>query len=225
MIVRFCAVLAVVLLSVVSSPLHAAIILQIENTGLQANTPNQLVRILGTYDGTLPAVDGILLNVLIGLGGPDASLGPLPGNVDGPNITSINLKPAAGALSAFTSSQVLNLQTDQLIQVELLRADANAPISAPFTNQLVAELLVDTTGVAAGAYQVDLANGSLGISSNFLGGVGGAIATTLNSGTLNVAAVPEPGSLLLLSIVGIAVVAHRWRAIRRAVFEYGSRQL
>lgn len=207
MILRFTAVLSVVLLSLMSAPLHAAIVLQVENTTLQQDTPNQRVRILGTYDGTLPAVDGIFLNVLIGLGGPDPQLGPLPGNVDGPNITSINLKPAAGALSTFTSDQVVNLHRDQLIQAELLRADSNAPISTPFTNQIVAEFFVDTTGVAVGEYQVDLENADLGISSNFLGGEAGTIATMLNSGTLNVAAVPEPGSLLLLSIAGTAVAA------------------
>lgn len=215
MIVRFSALTAVMLLTLASSPLHADLILRVEDTNLQANTPNQLVRIIGTYDGTLPAIDGILLNVLIGLGGPDPMLGPLPGNVDGPNITSINLKPVAGALSAFTSSQLINLQLDQLIQVELLRADADARIMAPFTNQLVAELFVDTTGVEAGAYQVALDNGDLGIFSNFLGGAAGTLATTLNSGTLYVA-VPEPGNLLMLSILGTAFVARfRSRKMQR----------
>ncbi len=199
----------------VTSSSRADIILRVEDTNLIANTPNQVVRILGTYDGTPPPLDGVSLSVLIGLGGPDPMLGPLPGlpgNIDGPNITSINLKPIGGELSSFSSAQIIGSPRDQLIQASLLRADADSPRSAAFTGQLVGLLTVDTTGITSGQYRVDLQNATLGITSSYLGGAGGTVATSLSFGTVNV--VPEPTSLAMIVAVGGLGMFRRRRVLR-----------
>jgi hypothetical protein len=209
MFVRAAALIGLMAIFALPSSLNASLALQIENKQLLQNTPNQVVRILGTYDGSLPALNGVEFSIFIGRGGPDllAPLPGLPGNVDGPNITSINLKPTGGVFSGFTVGQTVATSLSQFIQADIITD--STPLSTAFTDQLVALLIVDTTGVPLGAYEADLENTTLGARSTFLGGLDGARLTTLLSGTLTVIAVPEPGTILMLSLAGILTILYR----------------
>lgn len=205
-------VLTVIAITAVNGSLTRAAIIRVEDTTLQANTAGQIVRILGSYEGppALAALDGVNFSVLLGRGGPDLGL---PGNITGPAITGINLKPVGGVLSGFTSAQnEIDLGgLTQIVQADLLRADADVPITGAFTDQLLAELIVDTTGFASGTFQVALQDSDLGVTSTFLGGVGGSLPTTLQSGSLTISAVPEPGTVGLLACTSCILVGARVR--------------
>ncbi len=87
-------------------------------------------------------------------------------------------------------------------------------------DRLIVSLDFDATGVSPGEYRISLLNegNTMFLDDSFLDELPIASASFSNFGIVTVTAVPEPGSILLASLGGLALIGYRKRrtSLRRA---------
>lgn len=195
---------AATVFAMTNSSVHAAFVFTGNHT-LVANQANQVINIFAT-SATGEVAPGFNLNFVIDDGGSIA------GGVDNnsPKITSINLKPVGGLFASIPDVQSNVLSTQKLYQVTIAPTNvANRPVIT--ANSLLAQVTLDTTGLTSGTWVLDLDGlPSRGLpSSDFAG-----LATTVINGSVSITAVPEPSSLLALSLVGSVAALARFHCRR-----------
>ncbi len=210
-LIRF--LLATTISTMTNLSLQAGMVLT-GNHNLVANQANQVINIFANPSVAGEIAPGFNLNFVVDDGGS------IVGGVDNnsPKITSINLKPAGGLFTGIPDSQSIVLQTQKLYQVTIAPTNvANRPVIT--ANTLLAQITLDTTGLTLGNWVLDLDGlPTKGLpSSDFAG-----LATTVTNGTVGITAVPEPGSLLVLGIVGGIAALSSFR--RRRTFNRASRR-
>lgn len=196
---------AAALMALASSSSQAGFILAGNHT-LVANQANQVINILASPTVLGEMAPGLNLNFVVDDGGS------IVGGVDNnaPKITSINLKPIGGLFASIPDLQSNVLATQKLYQVTIAPTNvANRPVIT--TNVLLAQVTLDTTGLATGSWILDLDGlPTRGLPSSDFAGV----ATTVNNGTVSINAVPEPNSLTAMGLVGIIAAVSRFRRRR-----------
>ncbi|MCA9217171.1 MAG: PEP-CTERM sorting domain-containing protein [Planctomycetales bacterium] len=103
----------------------------------------------------------------------------------------------------------------EFVTVSVTLDDLNQSVDA---SGVIARLVVDTTGLFSGTYDLLLKNDSspFVFASNVVLEGGVELEPTLTNGTITINAVPEPSPLLLLSVAGclggVCVFIRRWRS-------------
>jgi hypothetical protein len=189
---------------------QAAIIVTAGNHVLQPNTPGQAINILIT------ATEGEAVHSMDFAAGINGGGGPAP------IITDIDVN-GAGSLfdTSVNTSMVFTFGPgfdppglEVLERVEFDSDDLNVPIG---TNQLLAQLIIDTTDFAAGQWALDLLHTGFDQLSLFAieEGLSVALPVTLVSGTITI--VPEPASWALCCLsLGVLVATNAARRRRSA---------
>ena len=171
---------------------------------LAPNQNNQVINILASPSFAGEVAPGLNFNFVVDDGG--SVIGGIDNN--SPKIVSINLKPTGGLFASIPDVQANVFVSQKLYQVTIAPTNvANRPVIT--TNVLLAQVTLDTTGLASGNWVLDLDGiPSRGFpSSDFAG-----IATTVVNGSI---AVPEPSSLSTLSLVGSIAAIFRFRRRRK----------
>ena len=189
---------------------YADIVIDVGNHTLLPNTAGQQIDILISSDPGDPLTSGLNLNVQIG-DGNGAELEPVFNGTEGSDIGAwvVTGTIFEGELP-FGFAPIASFPS--LIQAGIITG-SGADVVA---NGILASLLIDTTGFnVAGSFNLSLANNSSGLpDTEILGPTGeaGAIpAVTINNGSINIAAVPEPAavSLIVLGLLGVVVRRRR----------------
>ena len=206
------AVAALLLIAGSSTSLEAQVI-RAESVTLAPNTSGQFFPIFADFSGGGDPIDGVLLDVFIAKGG---NLGDPEGRT-GPRVEAIDLQPTDaaygfgnGVLNGFSTGHNVAQLESQFVEADILRGANDAAIADAFENQLLAVLTIDTTNISSGTFAVDLENQNFGVASTFNGGQGGAIPTTLVSGSIAIT-VPEPSALGMLFLTTAGTIAFRRR--------------
>jgi hypothetical protein len=179
---------------------------------LAPNTPGQAISVLIT------ATDGELVHDMDFTAGVNGGVAPAPiiadMDINGPGSlfdASVNPSTVFHFGAGFDPPGLEVLQS-----VEFSDDNLNVPIG---TDQLLAQLIIDTTGFAAGQWALDLVHSGFGQLNLFVveRGIEIPLPVTLVSGTISI--VPEPASwtlscLSLCALVGLNVVGRR-RIARR----------
>lgn len=182
------------LLSFASGSVEAGFIFAGNHT-LLPNQANQVINILASPSAAGEIAPGLNLNFAVGDGGSVVN----GTDNNAPRISSINLKPAGGLFANIPDIQTNVFSSQKLFQVTIAPTNvASRPVIT--ANVLLAQVILDTTGLASGTFLLDL-DGLPGPPplppSDFAGA-----ATTISNGSVVISAVPEPGSLLCLCLVG-----------------------
>ncbi|MCA9167758.1 MAG: PEP-CTERM sorting domain-containing protein [Planctomycetales bacterium] len=199
-------------LLVSSMPAHAEIVVTFDTS-----VPDPLIAgasgILDVYVAT-DAGSQLLdaYQVAVELTPSGASPGPVGGLVFAP--TQADAELTIGGVNGyvfFSNSLDLNQATNVGILLNsgsgFLGYDATWDLT-PMTLTTVPRLLfrLDLNAVAAGTYAIDVNPGSTSFAVDQLAELAPSIPFSSTPGSLTVSAVPEPSSLLLLALVGVAVV-------------------
>lgn len=181
---------------------HAGFILA-GNYTLLANTPSQVIELRASPSVVGEIAEGLNLHIVIDDGGSVA------GGIDdnAPKITAVNVQPAGGLFAGVT--QVPSTLITQKISTTSLPITLVAERPVVTNNALLALVTLDTTGLNSGNWTISLDGlPSILLPESDFGGV----AATITNGTLSIAAVPEPGSLILFAI-GATTLGVRRRII------------
>lgn len=185
---------------VATAAAQAAIVVTAGNHVLAANTPGQVINILIT------ATAGEAVHSMDFTAGVNGGVAPAPIIAD----TNLN---GAGTLfdASVNASTVFNFGPgfeppglEVFQHVDFDTDNLNVPIG---TDQLLAQLIIDTSGFAAGQWALDLVHSGFGQLTLFSdeGELGVALPATLVSGTISI--VPEPASWVLGCLSLCALVA------------------
>ena len=186
----------------------ADIVIDVGSHTLLPNTAGQQIDILISSDAGDSLTSGINLNVQIGDGngsGAEPVFSGTQGTVEAWVVSGTifeNEAPSGAApLMGFPS----------LVEAGAL---SNSNIVA---NGVLASLLIDTTGFGTpGSFNLSLANNSSGLpDTQVLGPVGtngSVLGVTINNGSINIAAVPEPAAVTLLALGILGMIARRRRS-------------
>ena len=176
-------------LSLVASA--SATTIAVGDHNLLANTPNQIVQI---YAEGADQVAGFNLRAQIGADGADASASP--------KFTSMDYSGAIwGASSAYT---LMGAGPDGGGKYGDKAVILNGAGSTVTGSGLIVTLVIDTTNFSSGTFALDLADTDWGQDSDFSGD-----SATITNGTITV--IPEPGTLSLLALGGLAMIRRRRR--------------
>lgn len=196
-----------------------AAIINVGYHDLLPNTPNQSVFIYATAEPD-ELVTGFNLRMQIGDGHPDfgggALLEPILQNVDfnGGVWDAFPNTKTGGSVAGYPMYAQASVVFDP-VQEPL-------PPSAISPSGLVAELIVDTTGIFSGSYALDLARTHIGADSVFIGAGGIEVPIGIVNGQLNI--VPEPSALTILLLCGSAMACGTsWARRRRTKAQESSR--
>ena len=178
------------------------------NYELLENTPGQWIEIIVSGGD---AVEGCNFNAQIGDGGPEA------GGTPGPRITGVDIE---GSLTNPTIFYDNNLTQKDLAVTDVPQMAMYSIITESGTvvaDGVLARLEIDTTGFT-GDQSWSLALGAtLGGPTDF-----DSISADITDGSIHI---PEPASLALLSLGGLAVVARRKKSpgrMRRRIHRAGT---
>ncbi len=153
---------------------------------LLANTPDQTISVFVTGGDLVQAVN---FAAQINDGGSAGG-----GDNTGPVFTGLDI--LTGTIFAPSNQGQIGTQSfPQLVIDSTITSDSNPTVSA---DGLLATLVLDTTGVWSGTYDLKL-SGTLNGPTDF-----GTIQPTITNGTIEI--VPEPASMILLGLGGFAVV-------------------
>ena len=173
-------------------------IIDVGNHDLIANQANQAIEIYVTGGDS---VTGFTLQAQIGDG---------DGANPEPVFSSISFAGAIwgdGTGVGAGNDAYTILDPDPISGVEMLAQPSlafNTTGVSRSANGLVVTLLIDTTGFSSGTYDLKLAGSVLGEDSDFAG-----VAATITNGSITI---PEPATLSLLALGGLALIRRRRRA-------------
>lgn len=190
---RVFTVFAVVLAAVTAPSALAQPSINVGNHDLLPGTAGQTVEIFVTGGD---AIEGLNLNVQIGDGLVNA----------GPTIQAVDIITSTIFADNNEFGQLDGLADPQIFATSVL-THFGTSVNA---DGLLATITLDTTGVSAGTYDLNL-TGTLNGDTNLIGfGTGGSpTPSTITSGQITV--VPEPTSALLLTAGGLMLTARRRR--------------
>jgi hypothetical protein len=158
---------------------------------LLLDTAGQVVSITLTNMPGDPKIVGANINAQIpsgpvfdGVSGSMDAVDFSTGTIWAPSHHVSGFAPADGASKFVTASVTLDSIADAVIG-----------------NGLLVNLLVDTTGVAPGVYDLFLKNDNPMFASNLIRADGLELEATIRNGTINI--VPEPRAFLLLGMISV----------------------
>jgi hypothetical protein len=192
--------------------LGTAAVIDVGGVQLLPNTPNQMVMFFAS--GT-EQINGFQFRMAVGDGGAVAG-----GTDTGPVITAVDLVTGTPWQNANPNVGPAQPGLPNLVHFQAVDFN-NVNLS---NGARIATVTFDTTGITEEFLSLRLADTFGGLSSFFTrpvaaGGDPTLPGLTINNGTIQVgtaAAIPEPGSLLLLSLAGVAAGGWRYRRRRRA---------
>jgi hypothetical protein len=174
--------------------------IEVGDVQLAPNTANQMVMFFAS--GT-EMVGGFEFAIQVGDGtGPGL-----------PRITSVDLTTG----TIFEGQEDLvetQVEEEDFARLSTVEWETTAPLTLG-ANGKIATVTFDTTGIQAPVQTQLLLSGVKGaLDSGFVTSLGGQVPTTVTNGQITIAAVaaiPEPGSLVLLTLAGVAAGGWRWR--------------
>ena len=203
-IVRWFSVLLLLLASFGKA--SAAFIIVVGDYELAPGLPNPKVELYFSSTEAPQELAGFDFNLQVGDGGPEAS----GGSLDGPSITNVELKTNT-VFGGLAATQVTAPRLDQ-VRVESITLDSGT-LSVPVANDsslLMATVTIDTTGFNSLGESWSLKiNNTLNGNSQFLDGGANALAITETTGSIAIAAVPEPEAFALV-VAGFLVLFRLW---------------
>jgi hypothetical protein len=204
----------ILLIGAVSSP--AASSINVGNHSLLPNTPGQTIAIYVTGGDLIAAAD---LLIQIGDGGPErVNFPPLLAGTDAPGVPlpvglpNANLQnPTFGTDAGIFASVPNGGQSDglggsipQLIGLSILTDTGTVA-----ANGLLATLMIDTTGLTSGTWDLMLKD-TLAGNTQFLDETANQVPLTIVNGRLTI--VPEPTAIVPFAATSLALFALRRRA-------------
>lgn len=202
---------SIVLTLSVTSPLSAGFMFSGNHT-LIANQQNQVINIFASPSSVGEIAAGLNLNLIIDDGGS------IVGGEDNnsPKISSVNLKPFGGLFANIPDAQTNAFSSQKLYQVTIAPTSvANRPIIT--SNVLLAQVTLDTTGLTSGTWLLDLDGLVRPPNINLPASDFAGAAASITNGSLTISAVPEPSSLLTLTIFSATLMQiARMRQARKA---------
>lgn len=178
-------------------------------------------------DGTNDTISDMGLRFVVGDGGPELGQSDIVPITDvrvtgtGVGTNASVWDPQAGSLSTSVLPGPLPLSSAAIINAAILSANTTVQFGPGVTSTVLAVVTLDTSGLTAG--QTDslgtlggfllsptlTGNPTIASFANAMGPGTNPIPLSFSSGLLNISAIPEPGSFLLLSFAATAVVAAR----------------
>lgn len=185
---------------VVASVASAAAI-DVGSHNLLANTAGQKIYISITGG---EALIGMNFNAQVGDGGPELADYGYPAGTDGPAITGVNFDIAGGMFNGTGSQDDLG----SLPQLQMWMYNVTAGSAA--ANGLLVELTLDTTGFYSGSWDLMLGDvfGGQASTEGVIAG-GNTLPIDITNGSITI--VPEPATLVLLSVAGGLAAVRRAR--------------
>lgn len=192
------AFLATLILAVGEAMAEGAVIL-VGAHDLQPNMANQSVFIDGS--GSEP-VTGFNLFAQIGDGA---------GGVAAPVFQAVDFSGGVWDAYPFTPTGGPLIGAETRAEASVVFNSTGQSVSP---NGRIVRLLIDTTGIFGGTYDLKLSGTLAGIDSHYLGTEGAEIPIEITNGRLNV--VPEPSSLMILLLSGLGTAfGTSWARRRR----------
>jgi hypothetical protein len=193
---KYLATLSFCLALALASVSHAAT-MSVSNQTILPNTPNQIINIFGSGGETIV--------------GMELAVHVVPNGNEGPMITSLQITGPGTLLGDITNGANPGPLPGNP-RVWVTDALAREPLTATLTNTLpIGILTIDTTGVFASSqaknFVLNLNPTQSSVSSVYLiSSDSGILTPTFTNGILTIAAVPEPSTVILAGLGGIALV-------------------
>ena len=176
----------------------AAPAINIGTISLEPNKANQ-IRAINVTSGD--AIQGFDLVLQVADGGPEAA--EFGGHIKGPAITAISVIAPNTVFGPNNTGQGgVGMNYPQLWDATTTTGSGSVAASG-----VIAQVTFDTTGLSSGNFPL-LMTGTLLGDSDF---ANPAIVGQFTNGTISIAAVPEPTSVMVIGVVGLLVVARRRR--------------
>ncbi len=200
-----------------ASTSRADLILSIGDIDLQPNLANQTVSVFARFSSSvaapIPTVGGLQLNVRLGSGTGTPGTAPVfQGAAAGTSLGGISFDGTLWDGSAVDISRDPLTGFAQYASAGISFVSNSDLRTLGSADQLVAKLIIDTSGVNSGTFVVDLNDGDLGPSYfQSIADERLTSSTFASNGLIRIVAVPEPCSLVLTVLSAICLSLSRRR--------------